>query len=355
MKSVKHLIIGFVLLLSLGFTSFVQAANGFTDVPDNHGFKDRIDHLVKLGAINGYLDGRFNPAGNVTRGQAAKIITIALDMPLVNPTKPSFKDIPRDHGFYQHIETLFANGIIKGYPDGTFGGGKPVMRSHMAKIVSNSLALTEMSDVHFKDVPKTSEYYPYINKIATAGITTGKLDGTYGMTSNVTRGQMAAFVSRGVDHVEGTSRDPDPNTDAYWYRQVHFGMTKAQVKAAEGKASSENKFELIYDEIDMNIYMAKITYSFKNDRMDSISLDFDIRNVTFDESEAFFKSMVEDVYEPQFFEPSSMVDQWENHNGNELLTANWDIEGHENLLAYLQMSTGYGRDSVNLSFTIYEY
>lgn len=354
MKRLKRLTIGFILLLSLGFSSLAQAASGFTDVPNNHGFKDNINHLVQLGAINGYPDGRFNPSGNVTRGQAAKIITIALNMPLVNPTKPTFSDVPRHHDFYQHIETLVANDVLKGYADGTFGAGKPVIRSHMAKIVSNSLGLTETSNVHFKDVPKTSEFYPYINKMATAGITTGRPDGTYGSSSNVNRGQMAAFVSRGVDHVAGVIRPtPDPDNDAYMYRQVQFGMTKNQVKAAEGKPSKETQNELVYEEVDMDIFEAAITFSFKNNRVTAMEFDIDIRNVLVDEAEGFFQGIVEDVYEPQFFEPSSIVAEWEP--GNNALTANWAIEGYEDLLVSLQLTKSNGPGPLKLVFKIYEF
>jgi len=142
----------------MGLSSIAQASGGFTDVPVRHDLKDKIDRLVKLGTISGNKDGRFNPNGNVTHGQAAKIIIIALDMQLVNPTKPTFKDIPRHHDFYQQIETLVANKIIKGYADGTFGASKPFIRAHMTKIISNSLALTDMSDIQFKDVPKSNDF-----------------------------------------------------------------------------------------------------------------------------------------------------------------------------------------------------
>lgn len=358
MKRVKRLTIGFILLLSLGFSSLAQAASGFTDVPNDNQFKANIDHLVQLGAIKGDPNGRFNPAGNVNRGQAAKIITIALNMQLVNPAKPTFKDVPRTHDFYQHIETLVANDILKGYADGTFGAGKPVIRSHMAKIVSNSLGLTEMSNVQFKDVPKTSEFYPYINKMATAGITQGRPDGTYGSTSNVNRGQMAAFVSRGVDHVEGVTRptpEPEPDSDAFTYGFVQFGMTKAQVKAVEGTPKKETQNELVYEEFDMDFTTAVATYTFKNNRVTAMEFDIDIRNVLEDEAEGFFQSIVEDVYEPQFFEPSSIVAEWEP--GNNALTANWDIEDHEGLLVSLQLTKNNkdGPGPLKLIFKIYEF
>ncbi|MHA6261412.1 S-layer homology domain-containing protein [Sporosarcina sp. CAU 1771] len=345
MKKIKCISGSLVLLLTLSISSI---AHGFSDVPDTHGFKENIDHLVDIGALNGYPDGTFNPNGNVTRGQAAKIITVAFDMPLVNPAQPTFTDIPKTHPYYQQIETLVANKILNGYANGTFGAANPVIRSHMAKILSNSLNLTKESDVQFSDVPKSNEFYPYINRLATAGITTGRPDGTFGSSANVNRGQMAAFVSRGVTNIEAG------NDDRYYYRYIYFGMGRAQVKAAEvGTPTVDGPLHVVYENMDHGEFPATIEYFFTNDKLDMMSIDFDVSHVQFNESEDLFKRLVEDIYEPQFFSPSTFVDKWEDHNGNELLEAHWDVQ--DNIFAGLQMSTGYGRGSINLNFSIHEY
>ena len=50
----------------------------------------------------------------------------------------------------------------------------------------------------FTDVNPDMQFFPYIEAIYAAGITTGYGDGTYRPEEPVTRGQMAAFLSRAL-------------------------------------------------------------------------------------------------------------------------------------------------------------
>lgn len=56
----------------------------------------------------------------------------------------------------------------------------------------------------FSDVTPPMQFFPYIEALAAAGITTGYGDGTFRPDQVVTRGQMAAFLARalGLHHVE---------------------------------------------------------------------------------------------------------------------------------------------------------
>jgi S-layer homology domain len=47
----------------------------------------------------------------------------------------------------------------------------------------------------FKDVPKTSNLFPFVEALKAAGITSGYADGRFGVNDPITRGQMAAFLS----------------------------------------------------------------------------------------------------------------------------------------------------------------
>ena len=50
----------------------------------------------------------------------------------------------------------------------------------------------------FSDVSTTMQFFPYIEALAAAGITTGYGDGTFRPDQVVTRGQMAAFLARAL-------------------------------------------------------------------------------------------------------------------------------------------------------------
>ena len=51
-----------------------------------------------------------------------------------------FSDVPANHWAYQYIQSLAADGLIDGYPDGKFKGDRPLTRYEMAVIVARVVA-----------------------------------------------------------------------------------------------------------------------------------------------------------------------------------------------------------------------
>lgn len=171
-------------------------ASSFNDVKASHQFYDAIQSLSERGIINGFQDGTFKPGQNLTRGQAAKIIAGVLQLDTKNVKNPNFKDIPASHQYYGAIAALKQAGIIDGYEDETFRQGANIQRNHVAKIITNALNLkTENIDaLPFIDV--RPDYKEAIAALFENKVTTGKTATLFDGSSNVTRGQMAAFITR---------------------------------------------------------------------------------------------------------------------------------------------------------------
>jgi hypothetical protein len=51
-----------------------------------------------------------------------------------------FSDVPANHWAYQYIQSLAADGVIDGYPDGKFDGNRPLTRYEMAVVVARTIA-----------------------------------------------------------------------------------------------------------------------------------------------------------------------------------------------------------------------
>ena len=51
-----------------------------------------------------------------------------------------FSDVPAGHWAYDAVNKLAAEGVVDGYPDGTFGGDKLMTRYEMAQIVAKAMA-----------------------------------------------------------------------------------------------------------------------------------------------------------------------------------------------------------------------
>jgi len=54
----------------------------------------------------------------------------------------SFSDVPKDHWSYEALDALAKDGIIEGYPDGTFQGNRTMSRYEVATIVAKAMGKT---------------------------------------------------------------------------------------------------------------------------------------------------------------------------------------------------------------------
>ena len=50
--------------------------------------------------------------------------------------------MPATNPYYTAISAMAAKGVISGYPDGTFGANKEVLRKHFAKMIVGAMGLT---------------------------------------------------------------------------------------------------------------------------------------------------------------------------------------------------------------------
>jgi hypothetical protein len=94
-----------------------------------------------------------------------------------------------------NINLIASLGITKGTGPDSFSPEDPVTRGQMAAFLTRALGLNASSTDFFTD-DDTSIFEGDINAIAAAGITVGTGPGTYSPDALVTRGQMAAFLQR---------------------------------------------------------------------------------------------------------------------------------------------------------------
>lgn len=172
----------------------------FKDVPGSHAFCGEVEWLANTKVTVGYSDGTFGPNRSVNRGaMAAFLYRYAGSPPVTLPAKPTFKDVPKSHGFHKEIEWLASTGLTTGYSDGTYGPDRSITRGAMAVFFyrfAESPAMTPPVKASFKDVPKTHAFSKQIEWFVTTKVTTGYSDSTYRPNAPVTRGAFAAFLYR---------------------------------------------------------------------------------------------------------------------------------------------------------------
>ena len=178
-----------------------QPAGPFTDIAGST-HEDAILAVNRAEVAGGYPDGTFRPQRAVTRGQMAAFLarTLDLDPDAVAEPSDAFDDIEGT----THQDAILAVAdaeVASGFGDGTYRPDATVTRGQMAAFLMRGLQLGgvdgDVEEPAFPDVAGTT-HAQAVSAIVQAGITGGFADGTYRPADEVTRGQMATFLARAL-------------------------------------------------------------------------------------------------------------------------------------------------------------
>lgn len=118
-------------------TDFSIVKTGLTDI-SGRDCEQAVKILNGAGIINGYLDNTFKPDNLVTRAEFAAIVIKLREMKLEDSDELLFTDT-YNHWGRPHINALYKNGFVSGYPDGTFGPQNNVTYAEAITILLNAL------------------------------------------------------------------------------------------------------------------------------------------------------------------------------------------------------------------------
>lgn len=198
-----------VFILSFFTAQSTQAATiSFTDLSSSHPQYKEIMYLVEQGVLEGsFENGKrvFKANEQITRGQAAKMVVVAMKKTPLVVQKSSFSDIDlkTNATLSGYVERAVALGYMSEYSKGKFEPKIALSRNEMSVVLAKAFNLnvekTANLALPFSDVAKTDPYYKYIAAIYYNGITNGTVAGnkvTYSAKSPVTRSQFSSFVAR---------------------------------------------------------------------------------------------------------------------------------------------------------------
>src|SRR3989337_4469892 len=119
------------------------------------------------------------------------ILTITLCL-LLAPTALAldFSDIDNAHNNYVSITQLNAQGVISGYPDGSFQPDKILNRVEALKIILEGSGIQspeEVEEAPFPDTPLGQWYARYVSRAKLLGIVKGNPDGSFAPDRQVSR------------------------------------------------------------------------------------------------------------------------------------------------------------------------
>jgi hypothetical protein len=164
-----------------------------------------IASLHNRGVTQGCTPRRFCPRRMVTRGQMASFVARTMDYLIVaRPAHPpdAFVD---DTGSVHApaIDSLAAAEVVAGCGGRRFCPADHALRGDVAVWLASAFGLTAQGADHFTDDDGDDAEWA-INALADAGLTVGCTDTTYCPDAATSRGQMAAFLNRAIDELEGS-------------------------------------------------------------------------------------------------------------------------------------------------------
>lgn len=185
-------------------TGYAVSCRGSFCDDDTSPFERAIEQIAGADITQGCnppVNDRFCPDEPVTRGAMAAFLTRALGLP--KDSSIDFKDVS-DSVFADPIERIASADITTGcnppYND-RFCPDNNVTRAQMAAFLSRALNLPPGDGIDFYD-DNGSKFESDVEALAAAGITTGcnpPSNTNFCPDDYVTRGQMAAFLARALD------------------------------------------------------------------------------------------------------------------------------------------------------------
>lgn len=177
------------------------ASSKSTDI-NGHWAQSQIEKLTVQNIISGYPDGTFKPDKTVTRAEFASMVNQAFKFNKNATT--SFIDIKTTDWFADQISRAKEAGYIAGYEDGSVKPNNNLSRPEaavmMSQIVKANNAVSADSLNKFKDADKIPAWArEAIASIITSGIMSGYPDQTFKPQNIITRAEAAVTISLAME------------------------------------------------------------------------------------------------------------------------------------------------------------
>lgn len=141
--------------------------------------------------------------------------------------KPIFSDMTGITERDNAIANLYYQGILGGYPDGSFAPNRNVSRAEFAKILCEAIKLSqvEKSELSFADI-ENNWAKGYILALSEKGLVKGKSEGIFDPNGNISLGEVFALLDRSF-YLYGKPAS-DTGTLASHWSNGHFLSMKGQ-------------------------------------------------------------------------------------------------------------------------------
>lgn len=210
MKRILSFVICLTLMLSVTVCAAdVGAPDIFTDVDESSEVGIAILTLYAEGIVQGYGDGTFGVDKNLTRAEFSRMINLVFEF--TGTAENKFTDVSESDWFYNDVLTAINAGYIAGFEDNTFRGNENVTRQQACSVVNRIAKLTddgpEPPIADQVDEWARADVYALINN----GYITMEDGGIFRATEDMKRGELALLLVQFIDDSGYTVEIPEDN------------------------------------------------------------------------------------------------------------------------------------------------
>lgn len=339
-----------ILLMSLGFFVVTQAQEDdivgvefpkltvVEEAPTDNVFQDlkksdekfaAIRVLKNLGVVNGYEDGSVRLDQDINRAEFTKILIEAKSevddrLEIRYDAGFTFPDIDENQWYAPYVSTAKRQGIIQGYPDGTFKPEKNINFAEAYKIILKSLDIdsntTQSLPRNFAE--QEEEWFaPYLSEVNEKNLSPEltDLEGVTELSENISRGAAFDALYRTFTvrkESDENNRRPDrfnppdfffgeqdgvietPFKSPYYLPTAYRGFIKGPVKGQLYKMSLDTflktqKNKNTEDDIACCIIRKDLRYHISDELMDEMELvsnfETEIKSIPDEYPDAYYK------------------------------------------------------------------
>ncbi|MFJ5623519.1 S-layer homology domain-containing protein [Peribacillus loiseleuriae] len=212
----------------------------FPDVSKDHQYYSTIQALADAGVVTGMPNGNFDLGGKVTRAQASQMVAKILKLATDAPATP-FKDVKKDAWYTNSINALYAAGSIKGLDKDTFAPDKTMTRAEFAQLIVTAYDIpVKEAKTPFTDVKAGAWYQSAIETLYANGLIKGQTATSFGPNETIKRGDFAYLLANtdykfgdtikapGFNIVEVTALD-----DSNRFLSIQFSQVVSNLEASD--------------------------------------------------------------------------------------------------------------------------
>ena len=185
------------MVMMVAFSGAVSAA--FPDI-QGHWAQASVERWLGQGLVAGYPDGTFRPDNEVSRAEFITFVDRAFELPVVRGFT-GFTDVDEGEWYYGHVVSAVQTGILSGYPDGSFGPQHSITRQEAASVLQRLLGLEEVHVLMFDDHEEIGSWARVaVKTVVHAEIMGGYPDNTFRPVAPITRAETVTVLDRALQY-----------------------------------------------------------------------------------------------------------------------------------------------------------